>query len=473
MRSLLISVISQFEWWILAYLLAINTIYFGLTLIGFLEMLRFRFLNDDQEGDAALEGSTLIPPVTVIAPAFNESATVCESVRAMLSLSYPEFEVIVVNDGSKDNTLQLLIEQFHLYRSARYYETGIETKPIRAVYESMDSIPLVVIDKENGGKADSLNAGINVSRYPLICCVDSDSLLEQDALMRVAKPLVQDPEHVIAVGGIVRVANGCTVANGRVLDVELPKSWVARFQVVEYLRAFLGGRVALSSFNSLLVISGAFGLFLKSAVLAVGGYRTSTVGEDMELVVRLHHWARRQKRKYKIVFEPNPVCWTEVPETLTVLKRQRNRWQRGTVETVISHRGMIGHPRYGILGMFAFPYFVAFEMLGPVVELSGYIITALGYWFGIFDVTIAVLFFVAAILYGVLLSTASILLEEMSVRRYPTIKSLLTLILFGLLENLGFRQLLTIWRAQAFLDIWNRKGGWGTMQRRGFQTKSC
>ena len=479
--NLFLRAVEAYELWALVYLFTINTIYFCLTFVGFLEMLRYRFVASaralEEPGGAGsshapYENSVLVQPVSIIAPAYNEAATVCESVRAMLGLRYPEFEVVVVNDGSKDRTLELLIEHFHLYRSARYYEPKLASKGVRAVYESMDGVPLVVVDKENGGKADSLNAGINVSKYPLFCCVDSDSLLERDALLRIAEPLIEDPDRVLAVGGIIRVANGCEISNGSVATIGLPDSWIARFQVVEYFRAFLGGRVALSSLNSLLVISGAFGLFQKAAVITVGGYSTKTVGEDMELVVRLHRWAREQKRQYKIVFQPDPVCWTEVPESLKILKRQRNRWQRGTIETIWRHRKMIGNPRFGLLGLTALPYFVAFEMLGPLVEITGLVVTAVGAYMGVIDKSAAYLFFAVSVLYGMLLSTASILLEELSTHRYSSVGSLLTLIVCGVLENLGFRQLMTLWRAQAFIDVWRGKGGWGAMERKGFQPTS-
>ncbi|MCX6621501.1 MAG: glycosyltransferase family 2 protein, partial [Acidobacteria bacterium] len=337
MRQQFLQFMFWYESWVLIYLFAINTIYFILLLIGFFELLRHRSTMRDPAQDEAMLLSSLMQPISVLAPAFNEELTIRQSIRAMLQLDYPEFEVIVINDGSTDGTLEVLIEEFHLCRSARFDPAELKTMPVRAIYESTDPISLVVIDKENGGKADSLNAGINVARYPLFCTVDSDSILESDALLRVATPFVEDPERVVAVGGIVRVANACQISNGRVIRTELSSSWLVKFQVVEYLRAFLGGRIAFSSLGSLLIISGAFGLFSKKAVLAAGGYRTDTVGEDMELVVRLHRWARDNDLEYRIVFLPHPVCWTEVPESLSVLKRQRNRWQRGTLETMMRH----------------------------------------------------------------------------------------------------------------------------------------
>jgi len=460
--------VNLYEYWIVTYLFVLSTIYFLLMMVGFFEMMKHRFTRRDEEESRVLEASALVSPVSILAPAYNEEATIVESVRALLMLTYPRFEVIVINDGSKDNTLKLLIEDFHLYRSARYFESTLATRQVRAVYESMDPVPLIVVDKENGGKADSLNAGINVARYPLVCAVDSDSLLESDALLRVARPFLEDPRRVLAVGGIIRVANGCETSAGRILKVDLPESWIGRFQVVEYLRSFLGGRVGFSAFNSLLVISGAFGLFSKAAVLSVGGYRTTTVGEDMELIVRLHHWARSTRRDYRIVFHPDPVCWTEVPESFTILKRQRNRWQRGTLETVWLHRQMILRPSFGLLGMFALPYFVLFEALGPLVELVGYVITIVGFFVGMFDWRVVLIFFMATMLYGMILSVGAVVLEELSTSRYPRVRNMLVLVAASILENFGFRQLLTFWRAQAFWDLYRGKKSWGAMQRQGF-----
>jgi cellulose synthase/poly-beta-1,6-N-acetylglucosamine synthase-like glycosyltransferase len=467
-RETFVSFLTWYDNWVILYLFAISTIYMMLLLVGCAGLLHHRFFRRDPEVSRALEFSALMPPISILAPAFNESANICQSVRAMLLLRYPEFEVVVINDGSKDETLRLLIDEFHLYKSARFSGHQVPAGPIRAIYESVDPLPLVVIDKANSGKADSLNVGLNVARYPLVCTVDADSILEEDALLRAALPFVEDPDRVIAVSGIVRVANGCQVTAGRVVRVDVPKSWIARFQVVEYLRAFLGGRIAFSSYNCLLVISGAFGLFSKAALLAVGGYHTDTVGEDMELVVRLHHWARREHKDYRIVFEPEPVCWTEVPESLSILRRQRSRWQRGTIQTLWTHRGMIANPRYGLLGLAAFPYYVLFEMFGPVVELTGYVVTLVGLALNLISRDTALLFFLGSLTYGVLLSVASVLLEELTLRRYPKVQDLLILLIASVVEGLGFRQLLTIWRAQAFWHLFRNGQAWGTMERKGF-----
>jgi cellulose synthase/poly-beta-1,6-N-acetylglucosamine synthase-like glycosyltransferase len=451
---------------IIFYVAAVNVIYLVLTIVGYFTLRSGSRPLSRREREALLR-SPLLPPVAVLAPAYNEAATCRDSVRAMLGLRYPNHEVIVINDGSKDDTLQILIDEFRLYRSGRVPSGNLATQPIRAIYESRDPIRLVVVDKENGGKADSLNAGINVARAPLVCAVDSDSLMEDDALLHVTRPFLED-ETTIASGGIIRVANGCRIEAGRVVDVRAPRRWIPLFQAVEYLRAFLGGRVAFSSMNALLIISGAFGVFRRQAVLEAGGYLTSTVGEDMELVVRLHRSWRSRRRPYRIVFVAEPVCWTEVPETFRVLRRQRNRWQRGTVDSIGLHRSMLLNPRFGVLGLFSLPYFFLFEMLGPAIELLGYVLTLAGLAFGWILPEVAAMFFCVSILFGILLSMAAVVLEELTTRKYPAPSDLLRLFAAAVVENLGFRQLLTVWRTGGLIDGLRGKQGWGAMERRGF-----
>ena len=464
--NLFVRVFNTVEASIIVYVGAINLIYFLLMVIGYFSLRRAPHRIGDAERNALLR-SPLLPAVAVLAPAYNESATCRESVRAMLGLRYPDHEVIVINDGSKDDTLAALVDEFKLYRSGRTPSGALPSAAIRGVYESREPIRLLVIDKENGGKADSLNAGINFARAPLVLAVDSDSLLESDALLSVVEPFLSDAD-TIASGGIIRVVNGCTVAGGRVVDVHAPEKLIPLFQAVEYLRAFLGGRVAFTFLNSLLIISGAFGLFRRDALLEAGGYRTSTVGEDMELVVRLHRIWREAKRRYRIVFVAEPVCWTEVPESLAMLKRQRNRWQRGTVDSIGLHKRMLLNPRYGVLGLFAMPYFFLFEMLGPAIELLGYLCTIGGWAFGLISTETAILFLIVSILFGVLLSMSAIVLEELTRRRYPAARDIATLFVAAVIENFGFRQLLTVWRTRGLIDGLRGKQGWGAMERRGF-----
>ena len=405
-------------------------------------------------------------------PAYNEQATIAESMRALLLLNYPEFEVICVNDGSKDSTLQVAVDAFDLVQAPIAYQEPVSTQRVRGLYRSLAHQDFIFIDKENGGRADALNAGLNAARHPFICLIDADSLLEEHALTRAMLPFFESPE-TLAVGGIIRIANGCRVESGRVTDVRMPSNWLARFQVLEYLRSFLAGRVAHSMANSLLIISGAFGIFKRVDVIEAGGLRHDTIGEDMELVVRLHRRCRERKQRYRIVFQADPVCWTEVPESRSILGNQRNRWQRGLMQVLRYNLPLIGNPRYGSIGLFALPYYVLFEAMGPLIEAAGYFVTAGALWYGLIDLQGAKILFLVALVYGALISLAAVALEELSFRRYIRLQDLLLLIVLGLVENFGYRQLTTWWRLKGTLDYYRGKSGWGVMTRKGFASPSA
>jgi cellulose synthase/poly-beta-1,6-N-acetylglucosamine synthase-like glycosyltransferase len=465
--SILLSIISGLNIAFLSYFIAINGNYFILLVISFFSVLRYRRRIQYEQWRRMIQ-SPLTIPVSIIAPAYNEELTIDESVQSLLMLEYPEFEVIVVNDGSKDNTFGKLKLSFNLHPIPADIEERVPCRQILGIYRSPDNPNLVVIDKINGGKADALNAGINVSRYPLICAIDADSLIEGNALLRVTKPFLERSRKTVAVGGIVRVANGCTIEAGRVVRVGLSGAWLPLIQTVEYLRAFLFGRSGLSALRSLLIISGAFGVFQKDVVIATGGYRQGSLGEDMELVVRMHRYLREQRQEYEMHFLPDPVCWTEVPESLKILGRQRNRWQRGLIDSLLIHRRMMLNPRYGTIGMIAFPYFVFFEMLAPVIEMSGYIIIPVSYASGMVSLPFFALFLTVAILTGVILSTGAVVLEELYYRRYPKTSDIARLLAAAFLENFGYRQLTLWWRLRGFWDYFSGKTAWGQMARKGF-----
>jgi cellulose synthase/poly-beta-1,6-N-acetylglucosamine synthase-like glycosyltransferase len=450
---------------ILGYFLLINGVYLVLYAISFVEISDYA-KRETFSGLKDLFGSNYAPPISVIVPAYNEEATIAASMRSFLSLHYPRYEVIVVNDGSKDRTLEVLKEEFDLWESDQPVRLQLKTEKIRKVYAST-SERLVVLDKENGGKADALNAGICAARHPLVCCMDADIILEEDALIRIARPMIESRE-VVAVGGIVRVANGCEIDSGRVLEVRTPRAALPNFQIVEYLRAFLAGRTGWSKLNCMLIISGAFGMFRRQDFIASGGYARDTVGEDMEVVTRMHRDQRERNRDYRVVFVPDPIAWTEVPATLRVLRRQRDRWHRGLMETLIRHRKMLFNPRYGTVGMLGMPYFFLFEFLGPVVELTGYVLFATGLALGILDLPFALAFLVAAVGLGVLLSVSAVFLEELRLRRYPRWRDLAKLTLYGVLENFGYRQLNTLWRVLAIVSLLRKSSEWGAMERQGF-----
>ncbi len=460
--------LALLELTILGYFLAINTLYLLFCVVAYVQLRQHRRRWTARELDAVMR-SPATPGISIVAPAYNEEATLAESVRSLLLLNYPQFEVIVVSDGSTDGTLRVGAHEFELVRAPVSYAQPIHTQPVRGIYLSLAHPDLVMIDKENGGKADAINAGVNAARYPLVCVIDADSLLEEHSLTRAALPFIEDPD-TIAAGGIVRIANGCRVERGRVTEVRLPGSRLAMFQTVEYLRAFLAGRVAQSAVNGLLIVSGAFGVFTRDAVVEVGGFRPDTIGEDMELVTRLHRFYRERGRRFRIVFQPEPICWTQAPESLRTLARQRNRWQRGTLQVLGYHGRMLFNPRYGVVGLLAMPYYLVFEAMGPVIELTGYVVTALAMVFGLLDWRFAELFFLAAVVYGSLLSVAAVVLEELSFRRYPKVTDLLRLAAYGVLENFGYRQLATWWRVVGAVDYFRGREGWGTMKRKGFAT---
>jgi cellulose synthase/poly-beta-1,6-N-acetylglucosamine synthase-like glycosyltransferase len=415
-----------------------------------------------------MQASSTTPPISVIIPAYNEQSVIKDSIRSLLNLNYPEYEVIVVNDGSRDDTLEVIKDSFGLVPVQPLYRKQLSTKEVKGIYRSVRYPHLIVIDKENGGKSDALNCGINAASFPYFCSIDADSLLEQNSLLKTMRPVLEGEDNVIACGGIVRVANGCSIKNGRIIEVGLPKNRLAIFQVIEYLRGFLIGRLGFSSINNLLIISGAFGVFRKKEVLAVGGYNADIVGEDMELVLKLQRYIYDHKLNCKVLFVPDPVCWTEAPDTMRVLKSQRLRWQRGLIETMILHYGALFRPKYGKLGWLSMPYFLFVELLGPSVEFIGYIVVILGLYLGVIDLQFAILFLIVSVLFGIFLSWTSILLEEWSLRRYPKVTDLLKLVGYSVIENLWYRQVNVYWRTWAFVEYFRKRKGWGMMERKGF-----
>jgi cellulose synthase/poly-beta-1,6-N-acetylglucosamine synthase-like glycosyltransferase len=431
------------QWLFLVYFIGMNGGYILLSLLS-MPSLR-RFMEASALDTLPRTASGFEPPVTVILPGFNEQATIAASVRSLLQLEYPEYEVIVVNDGSRDATLATLKREFGLALFPEAYWRRLPTKSVHGIYRSAKHPNLRVIDKANGGKADALNAGINAARYPLFCAVDADSILQRDSLHRVVQPFLEDPA-TIAAGGTVRIANGCSVTEGFLTKVSLPRNLIALIQIVEYLRAFLFGRLGWTSMNAALTFTGAFSLFRKDDVIAAGGYRTDTVDKDMELVVRLHRINRIARRRYRIAFVPDPICWTEVPETLRSLKSQRTRWQRGLAESLTMNLGLLFHPRGGTPGWLAFPFMALFEWLGPLIEVLGYLALVAAWLLGLISLNAFIAFMLVAVGLGILLSVIALLLEQMAFHLYRKPGQLGLLLLAVLVENFGYRQLLACWR---------------------------
>lgn len=454
----------------IVYLLVVNTAYAALLLLSIPELWRHWRLAADTHLRRMLSAEA-VPPLSLLVPAYNEQVSIAASVLSFLTLEYPTLEVIVVNDGSKDDTIGELMRAFDLYEIPPAFEVSIPTQPVRAYYRSRLHSKLVVIDKANGGKADALNAALNASRHPFVVAVDADTLIEPDALLRLVRPFLLG-DDVAAVGGTIRVANGCGVELGRVTDARVDGRWLPGCQVVEYLRAFLFGRLGWNRIGGSLLISGAFGLFRKEHVLAIGGYLTGSVTEDMDLVVRLRRYLQEQGSRATLPFIPDPVAWTEVPTSVRVLARQRERWHRGLIGTLVQHRRMILNPRYGVVGMVALPFYLFCELLAPLIEVLGWITLAIGIAVGALDGAFALLFFLVAVGYGTLLSVWAIVLEELSFQRYKRRSDLLRLLGFALIEGLGYRQMTVLFRLQAFWRFLRGVESWGTMTREGFSARA-
>jgi len=438
------------------YYLVVNCYYSLSCTVAFLD-IRGQLAVASRQHIRNLVSGVYYRPISILVPAYNEEATIVTSIHFSLALQYPEFELVVVNDGSTDRTLEVLRDEFRLVQIEKPIKIVLKHEHIRGIYVSLDYPQLLVVDKDNGGKADALNAGINASQYPLVCSVDADSLLEEDSLMRAAKLFVEDRE-VVASGGIIRVLNGCTVVNGKVTEVRAPSRLIECLQSVEYLRGFLVGRTSWNWTNSILIISGAFGIFRKDILFAIGGYR-KTVGEDMDLVIRMHRHCLDRKMPCKVVFVPDPVCWTQVPGDYRSLLQQRNRWHRGLIDSLWHSRGMLLNPKYGAVGLLAFPYFVVAEALGPLIEFFGYLSFVILFFLGLLNRDFALLFLFLAVIWGMFLNIGALLLDNLIYRRYRGVSDLLKIAGCGLLECLGYRQLLVVERLFATFMVFQKHWG--------------
>jgi cellulose synthase/poly-beta-1,6-N-acetylglucosamine synthase-like glycosyltransferase len=454
-----------------------------------------------------IDRADLTKPLTLIVPAYNEEVTIVDSVTGLINCDYPRFEIVVVNDGSSDATLERLKAAFQLRRTDAPYRPAIATAPVGAMYQGTTTLPsqvmqLIVIDKENGGKADALNAGINASTTPFFVSLDADSILDQRALKELMRVIQEDP-RVVAVGGQVAIANGCTVQNSHVVEVGLPRRSLPRFQMVEYLRSFTAARTGLDRVHSILILSGVFAVFEKETVIRAGGYLTpflqhrlveeyvgsglGTVCEDMEIIVRLHRFVLDKLHDRRIAFLPHPVAWTEVPESFESLRKQRGRWYRGLRESLRYHRAMLGHSKYGRIGWFALPAFWLFEYYGPLIEIVGYgfilFLLVMQRLLGLQLIGTGYLlaFLLASLGYGVLVNVLAVLvgawrfrygLADRLQRRllpFSRRREVLILLLYAVLENFGYRQLTLYWRLRGLWDAWRGKTGWEKFARVGFR----
>jgi cellulose synthase/poly-beta-1,6-N-acetylglucosamine synthase-like glycosyltransferase len=418
--------------------------------------------------------SPLAPPITLVAPAHNEEKSIRVSIRTLLELDYPELEVIVVNDGSKDRTLEELNDEFKLRPVRIVYVKKIPSAPIRGLYRSEVDPRLLVIDKESAGsKADAVNAGLNAVTSPYVCIVDSDSVLERDSLLRIMIPVLADPEHVVGVGGIIRILNGSDIQDGKLQRIRLPRKSIEVVQVIEYLRAFLIGREAWAQGNMMLIISGAFGLFRTDLVQAVGGYRASAIGEDFDLVARMHRHLLEKGSKYKIQFVPDPVCWTEAPSDLKSLGRQRARWQKGLVNTLMPNLDMLFRPRYGRIGALALPYLWIFELFAPVIELGGILTIVLAASLGLLSREFFLQFMIFGYAFATVISMGAVLQEELTYKRYNDWRDVARLVTYCFLEHFPYRQLHMVWRLQGLWQYIRGDMSWKPLERKGLQSTTA
>jgi cellulose synthase/poly-beta-1,6-N-acetylglucosamine synthase-like glycosyltransferase len=445
--------------------------YVVLAVISVLETIEYMKKNSFVDYKEILS-SDIAPSISIIAPAYNESLNIIENVRSLLSSHYANYDVIIVNDGSKDDSMDKLIKAYDLVKIDYLINEQISTKPLRqGIFKSTNPAfeKLIVVDKENGGKADALNMGLNLSNNKYVACIDVDCLLLEDAMQKMIKPFLETTERkVIAAGGVIRIANSCIIKDGKLLDVNFPKKILEQGQILEYIRAFLLGRMAWSRLNGLLVISGAFGLFDKKIAIKVGGYDTHTVGEDMEIIVRMRRYMEEQNLKYKVAYIPDPLCWTEAPDNYKIFISQRNRWTRGTIETLKTHRKVAFNPKYGAMGMLSYPYWLFFERLAPLIEVLGLLYFGILAYFGEVRWDYSIGFIAMAYLFSVLFSIVAIISEELTYHQYKKKGIGFHLLLIAFLEPIVVHPFIIYSAVKGNYDYYfNKKKKWGEMVRKG------
>lgn len=448
------------------YTLVLSGIYAVQLIVSYLQ-IRKTIRKKPADDYIRYSDSDNLMPVTIIVPAHNEQENIAYNLKSLMKLNYPTYEIIVVNDGSTDSTHQNILEEFGLHKIECPIKISLHTKNIKGVYFNQEYPALLYIDKENGGKSDALNTGINASKYPLFVCLDADSLLEKDAILHLSAEFLKDTTTLVA-GGFIRISNGSVIENGECKSFSLPDSNVERFQIVEYFRAFLSGRISWGPANALLVVSGAFGVFNKQAVIEIGGYKTGTIGEDMELIVRMHRHMKDRKRKYAIKFSEDAVCWTQGPSSLKDLRNQRRRWQIGLLDTLLTHKVMLLNPKYGAAGMLAVPYSWIFEFLGAIIEVLGYVIIPLSFFLGELSPYFFMLYLAVAIGLGIVISLGGLILEQTNNKGCMSAKQIMNLTKYAFLENFGYRQLTTLFRVEGILRYRKFKNIWGNIRRSEF-----
>ncbi|MCA9766261.1 MAG: glycosyltransferase family 2 protein [Carnobacterium sp.] len=401
-------------------------------------------------------------PISILVPAYNEEVTIVDSINSLLNLDYPAYEIIIVNDGSKDKTVTEVIENFNLKQVSKPYRRLVESNEALGTYEGSGDVKIILVDKANGGKSDALNMGINVSSFPTFLCVDADSMLQVDALQRIVEPFLED-DTTVAVGGNIKISNHVIIDKGKILDVENPKKPLVIFQMIEYLRVFLNSRISLNGINGNLIISGAFGLYNKQAIVNIGGYTNGLMGEDMEIIMKVHSFYRKNNIPYKTSYVPDAICWTQVPEDISTLKRQRRRWHVGLGQSLRMHKYMFLNPKYGLVGMVSFPYFLFFEYLTPFLEIVGMVTISLSYLLGIINLQFFLFYLLVYMGYNIIVSMISIIIERYMFSSTTNTRLTLKLIFYSVLESFGYRQVMSLFRIG---NIFKKSHQWGEMTRK-------
>ena len=459
-------IVSIIGWLILIYV-GFVILFYILIVSSAYRTLSKRKMLDDNMLEEDFKVNMFTKPVSILVPAYNEEVGIVESLHSLINLRYPESEIIVIDDGSTDATADILIKRFKMKRIYRQVPSHLVTESIVSLHQSELHPKIFLLRKMNGGKADALNAGINLARYPYFCSIDGDSILDENSLLKVMRPIIASDGKVVAAGGNVRIANGNDIHFGSIVERNIFRRPLVMMQIVEYLRAFMLGRIFLSEFNMVLIISGAFSVFAKKTVIEAGGYSPGVIGEDMELVVKVHELIRRKNTGERVEFVPEPVCWTEAPATLKVLRRQRRRWSQGLIESLWRHRHMTLNPKYGRIGLLAFPYFWLFEGFGALIELAGYLYIIFAFSTGGLNVEVAVLLMLALILYGSIFSSFSLLMDAWTTNNYTKASHILVLVLLALSETFWYRPLTLFWRIEGLVNFIRRKHVWGQMERKG------
>lgn len=445
----------------LYYIIVYGFLLFLSALVG---SLKFYITEKKKKFKNVIETDTYIP-VSIIIPAHNEEVTIIESVESLLALDYPEYEIIVVDDGSSDSTLNKLINHCNLKPIKKAVRNKIKTKKVKNYYETNTKFKLIVVEKENGGKADALNAGINVSSYPYFLTIDADSILQRDSLSFMIKPVLQD-SNVIAVGGVIKLSNELIIKNNKIVGRKLPSKPIEIFQCLEYDRTFLASRTVFDLYNGNLIISGAFGLFKKQFVIEINGYKVNTIGEDMELVMGLHDYAITNKIPYRIMYSPSAICYTQVPSTLKDFKRQRKRWQVGLFQSLNSHKNMLLNPKYGLIGTFSYLYYLVYELFAPLTETIGLIFIFVAFYVELINVKFMIMYILIYIIFCTTFTITTFLNRTYTEMYNLNLKDLIKIVVYSFLENIGFRQLANLYRLEAFINYRKHKLEWNKIKRK-------